>query len=210
MRTEVDESGLFRIKCIADCERGARSVIALFASDGNGDFGVLQSAAAAETSLDGEERSFFHLDGLTTGTHFNGTREPISIERGLLTEFRVRVTSLRNRLGFNAVMGSTHGCTRRLMNRIYFRASALRTPTLFAKTKLKETKNQIPSNCFHNGSICPQTIIKHSAAAETSPDGEERSFFYLDGLITGTHLNGTSTLNGVSSSRYLSSQPTWF
>ncbi|GIY02011.1 hypothetical protein CDAR_591011 [Caerostris darwini] len=106
MHAEVDESGLFRSKCIAEYERGARSVIALFASDGNGDFGVLQS-------------------------------------------------------------------------------------------------EWIPSQCSYNGSICLQTIIEHSAAAETSLDGEERSFFYLDGLITGTNLNGTSTLNGVSSSRYL-------
>ncbi|GIY52781.1 hypothetical protein CEXT_794101 [Caerostris extrusa] len=47
------------------------------------------------------------------------------MERGLLTEFRVPVTSPRNRLGFNAVSGSTHGCTRRLINRVYFGASAL-------------------------------------------------------------------------------------
>ncbi|GIY02009.1 hypothetical protein CDAR_591001 [Caerostris darwini] len=73
MQAEVDESGLFQSKCIVECERVARSVIALNASDGNGDFGGSAHSAAEETSLDGEERSFFHLDGLITGTHLNGT-----------------------------------------------------------------------------------------------------------------------------------------
>ncbi|GIY52782.1 hypothetical protein CEXT_794111 [Caerostris extrusa] len=121
------------------------------------------------------------------------------MERGLLTEFQVPVTS-RNRLGFNAVMGSTHGCTRRLMNRVYFGASALRSAKEWRGVLLRY---------LHRMEMEIWGFCQSECSAETSLDGEERSFFHLDGLITGTNLNGTRTLNGVSSSRYLSPQPTW-